>query len=159
MTTSKEELGAGIASARPSKASTPDSLEARTARIRPSGSTAVTWATRSTRSLVRTPVPAPISRTSAALCGRSQSRASGDGPGRRRSYSPATAPKDPLKLAVVSSCRMDAKFSEGKQVASRRLIGAVDRSRKRAGEKLNRRSLSRVVNAIKWYPNAEVAQR
>ena len=105
MTTSNEELAAGISSARPSKTSTLLSREASTARILSSGSTATTCATRSARSLVKTPVPAPISRMSEAPAGSSQSRASAGGPGRSRLYSSATAPKEPLKMAVVSSWR------------------------------------------------------
>ena len=73
------------------------------ARIRSSGSTAVTWATRSARSRVRIPVPAPISRTSAAPSGISQSSASFDGAERRRLYSTATSPKDRLRMAEFSS--------------------------------------------------------
>ena len=49
------------------------------------------------------PVPAPISRTSVAPSGISQSSASLDGPDRSRSYSPATSPKERLRVAVVSS--------------------------------------------------------
>ena len=45
--------------------------------MRASGSSAVTWGTRSASLRVKRPVPAPISRASVAPAGRSQSSASG----------------------------------------------------------------------------------
>ena len=70
MTTSTEDGSAGISSAWPARTSTRGSAAARTARMRSSGSTAVTWSTRSASSRVRMPVPAPISRTSVASVGK-----------------------------------------------------------------------------------------
>ena len=81
-TASTDAAGSGMSSPRPARTSASGHLAASTARIRSSGSTAMTRSARPISCLVTAPVPAARSSTACAPGGISQSSACGGGPGR-----------------------------------------------------------------------------
>ena len=105
--------------ARPVTARTPGDRAASTARIRSSGSTAMTSGTLRCSARVNSPVPAAISTATSQSRGTSQSSASSGGPGRTRSSSsppgrkrwhvPHQQPRPHATHAPASSARRRAR--------------------------------------------------